>query len=487
MLPPKEATRRAPPLYGDPWHGVTAAIVAACRANGVLPVDGPFGDFSDPDGFTAQARRAATLGMVGKWAIHPNQVALANAVFTPPEAKVAEAREILAAMTRGRGQGPGRGHLQGPPHRHRLGPPGAGDRADGRADRRRLTPHARRARRARPLRARRRAPRARSASRRRSPPAPAPSCSTASSTSASSSPRSSRCAWRALLARPDDERYPFGYLFFEPLINTVKGLLILGVSLFALVDAADRARHRRPRRSSSARRSLYAAFATVTCLAVVALRCAGAAARARWSPPTSRPGRSTPRSRGGVLAGFLARRRASSAPATPAPPATSTRRWSPSSSSSPSPCRCAWPAAASCALLNRAPAAPVVAGMEAARPRRARRPAGRAGSGSAPSSPAAPPTSSSTCWCPPGTALDLAAADRLRGARHRRPRRPPRAGHRRRRLHRRRGLRRPDHRLSQRRPVTVTAPPRRRGRRPRPAPRRRRPAGRPAARPCPSW
>ena len=41
-----------------------------------------------------------------------------------------------------------------------------------------------------------------------------------------------------LLTRPDDERYPFGYLYFEPLINTVKGLLILGVSLFALVDAA---------------------------------------------------------------------------------------------------------------------------------------------------------------------------------------------------------------------------------------------------------
>lgn len=40
-----------------------------------------------------------------------------------------------------------------------------------------------------------------------------------------------------LLKRPDDARYPFGYLYFEPLINTVKGLLILGVSLFALIDA----------------------------------------------------------------------------------------------------------------------------------------------------------------------------------------------------------------------------------------------------------
>jgi malyl-CoA/(S)-citramalyl-CoA lyase len=61
-------------------------------------VDGPFGDFSDDEGFRAQALRSATLGMVGKWAIHPKQVALANEVFTPSEAAVAEAREILAAM-----------------------------------------------------------------------------------------------------------------------------------------------------------------------------------------------------------------------------------------------------------------------------------------------------------------------------------------------------------------------------------------------------
>ncbi len=84
--------------WPDPWHGVTAAIVAACRTHGILPVDGPFGDFSDEEGFRAQARRSAVMGMVGKWAIHPKQVALANEVFTPSEAQVAEAREILAAM-----------------------------------------------------------------------------------------------------------------------------------------------------------------------------------------------------------------------------------------------------------------------------------------------------------------------------------------------------------------------------------------------------
>jgi len=84
--------------WPDPWHSAQVAIVAACRTHGVLPVDGPFGDFSDDEGFLAQARRSATLGMVGKWAIHPKQVALANEVFTPSEVAVAEAREILAAM-----------------------------------------------------------------------------------------------------------------------------------------------------------------------------------------------------------------------------------------------------------------------------------------------------------------------------------------------------------------------------------------------------
>jgi len=84
--------------WSDPWHWAQTAIVAACRTHGLLPVDGPFGDFSDDDGYRAQSRRSATLGMVGKWAIHPKQIALANDVFTPSEAKVTEAREILAAM-----------------------------------------------------------------------------------------------------------------------------------------------------------------------------------------------------------------------------------------------------------------------------------------------------------------------------------------------------------------------------------------------------
>ena len=93
--------------WPDPWHWAQVAIVAACRSHGVLPVDGPFGDFSDDEGFRAQARRVATLGMVGKWAIHPRQVALCNEVFTPSAAAVTEAREILAAMALARARGEG--------------------------------------------------------------------------------------------------------------------------------------------------------------------------------------------------------------------------------------------------------------------------------------------------------------------------------------------------------------------------------------------
>ncbi|NRP13727.1 L-malyl-CoA/beta-methylmalyl-CoA lyase [Aliiroseovarius sp. xm-m-379] len=93
--------------WSDPWHWAQAAIVAACRTHGILPVDGPFGDFSDDEGYIAQAKRSATLGMVGKWAIHPKQIALANEVFTPSEEAVTEAREILAAMEQAKANGEG--------------------------------------------------------------------------------------------------------------------------------------------------------------------------------------------------------------------------------------------------------------------------------------------------------------------------------------------------------------------------------------------
>ena len=84
--------------WSNPWHWAQASLVAACRSNGILPVDGPYGDFNDRDGFLAEARRASTLGMIGKRAIHPKQIALANEVFTPSPDAIEEAREIIKAM-----------------------------------------------------------------------------------------------------------------------------------------------------------------------------------------------------------------------------------------------------------------------------------------------------------------------------------------------------------------------------------------------------
>jgi malyl-CoA/(S)-citramalyl-CoA lyase len=99
--------------YADPWHYPCVAIVAACRTHGLLPVDGPFGDFSDPDGFKAQALRSATLGMVGKWAIHPSQVAMANEIFTPSDEAVQRAKRVLAAMEEAKRSGAGAVALDG--------------------------------------------------------------------------------------------------------------------------------------------------------------------------------------------------------------------------------------------------------------------------------------------------------------------------------------------------------------------------------------
>jgi malyl-CoA/(S)-citramalyl-CoA lyase len=100
-------------VQGDPWHAAQTRMVAACRAAGLRPVDGPYGDFKDADGFLAAARRAAVLGFEGKWAIHPSQIALANEVFTPDEAEVERARRIVAAMTDAARDGRGAVQLDG--------------------------------------------------------------------------------------------------------------------------------------------------------------------------------------------------------------------------------------------------------------------------------------------------------------------------------------------------------------------------------------
>jgi malyl-CoA/(S)-citramalyl-CoA lyase len=99
--------------WGDMWHYAIARLVVAARAYGLRPIDGPFGDFSDPDGYKAQAYRAAVLGCEGKWAIHPSQVALANEVFSPSEAEVTKAKRIIQAMEQAKREGKGAVALDG--------------------------------------------------------------------------------------------------------------------------------------------------------------------------------------------------------------------------------------------------------------------------------------------------------------------------------------------------------------------------------------
>ncbi|MGE0210103.1 MAG: CoA ester lyase [Parvibaculaceae bacterium] len=99
--------------WGDMWHYALARMVVAARANGLRPVDGPFGDFSDADGYRAAAYRAAVLGCEGKWAIHPSQIALANEVMSPSEAEVTRAKRILQAMDEAAKAGKGAVSLDG--------------------------------------------------------------------------------------------------------------------------------------------------------------------------------------------------------------------------------------------------------------------------------------------------------------------------------------------------------------------------------------
>jgi malyl-CoA/(S)-citramalyl-CoA lyase len=102
------------PAYpGDQWHASLSRMIIACRAYGLRALDGPFGDFNDPEGYIAAAQRAAALGFEGKWAIHPSQIAMANDVFSPPEAEVTRARRIIEELRKAEAAGKGAAALDG--------------------------------------------------------------------------------------------------------------------------------------------------------------------------------------------------------------------------------------------------------------------------------------------------------------------------------------------------------------------------------------
>lgn len=102
-----------PDYPGDQWHYGLARVIVACRAYGLRAIDGPFGDYSDSEGYKRAANRAAILGAEGKWAIHPSQIELANEVFTPSEAEVNRARRIIEELELAEQEGRGAASLDG--------------------------------------------------------------------------------------------------------------------------------------------------------------------------------------------------------------------------------------------------------------------------------------------------------------------------------------------------------------------------------------
>ena len=102
-----------PDYPGDQWHHGLSELVMTCRAYGLRAIDGPFGDFNDPNAYVAAAKRGAAIGIEGKWAIHPSQIELANKVFSPPETEVNKAKRILEELDKAAKEGKGAAQLEG--------------------------------------------------------------------------------------------------------------------------------------------------------------------------------------------------------------------------------------------------------------------------------------------------------------------------------------------------------------------------------------
>ena len=113
VLSDRDAQGKREYHQADPWHAAQVRILVACRAYGLRPIDGPYGDFKDPEGYLAAARRVAALGYEGKWAIHPTQIEAANAVFSPSAEEVAKARRIVDAMAQAAREGKGAVQVDG--------------------------------------------------------------------------------------------------------------------------------------------------------------------------------------------------------------------------------------------------------------------------------------------------------------------------------------------------------------------------------------
>jgi citrate lyase subunit beta/citryl-CoA lyase len=85
------------PYPGDFWHFARAQVVMAARVAGIDAVDAPYPAYQDPEGYRSSAVHGSLLGFDGKWAIHPDQIAIANEVFSPTPEEIEEAQQAMDA------------------------------------------------------------------------------------------------------------------------------------------------------------------------------------------------------------------------------------------------------------------------------------------------------------------------------------------------------------------------------------------------------
>jgi citrate lyase beta subunit len=98
---------------GHRWDYPLQRILVAARATGIRAIDGPYADFRDHDGFRRSCLAARALGYDGKWCIHPDQVPIANEVFSADEPELTWAQEVIAANAEAEQAGQGSFALNG--------------------------------------------------------------------------------------------------------------------------------------------------------------------------------------------------------------------------------------------------------------------------------------------------------------------------------------------------------------------------------------
>lgn len=97
---------RAPgPVPPERWSHAQETLLVAARAAGIQAIDGPYIEVRDDAGLRLRAEHARALGFDGKWAVHPRQLGIINAAFTPVDGELARARAILDALAGAEGRG----------------------------------------------------------------------------------------------------------------------------------------------------------------------------------------------------------------------------------------------------------------------------------------------------------------------------------------------------------------------------------------------